>query len=187
MLAEVKTLQRTEKNTITLVIDSDTGTRYIRKELCGPHPIYAQLQALSHLYLPKIFHVEETRTGVVLIEGFIDGANLAEITLPEKQVILLFLGIADGNIEDQRLEQIHFGAVPEVIAFLATGILDDDVTKTSRIRYKTDNPEALICLLSGRPPVRVWSGVPKCVDERCNAENAARKCGVFTYNAPLLE
>lgn len=86
MLAEVKTLQRTEKNTITLVIDSDTGTRYIRKELCGPHPIYAQLQALSHLYLPKIFHVEETRTGVVLIEGFIDGANLAEITLPEKQV-----------------------------------------------------------------------------------------------------
>lgn len=74
--------------------------------------------------------------------------------------ILLFLGIADGNIEDQRLEQIHFGAVPEVIAFLATGILDDDVTKTSRIRYKTDNPEALICLLSGRPPVRVWSGVP---------------------------
>ena len=65
--------------------------------------------------------------------------------------ILLFLGIADGNIEDQRLEQIHFGAVPEVIAFLATGILDDDVTKTSRIRYKTDNPEALICLLSGRP------------------------------------
>ena len=29
--------------------------------------------------------------------------------------------------------------------------------------------------------------LPKCVDERCNAENAARKCGVFTYNAPLLE
>ena len=86
MLAEVKTLQRTEKNTITLVIDSDTGTRYIRKELCGPHPIYAQLQALSHLYLPKIFHVEETRTGVVLIEGFIDGANLAEITVGRQDI-----------------------------------------------------------------------------------------------------
>ena len=35
--------------------------------------------------------------------------------------------------------------------------------------------------------VRVPSGAPKCVDERCNAENAARKCGVFAYNAPLLE
>ena len=35
--------------------------------------------------------------------------------------------------------------------------------------------------------VRVPPPAPKCVDERCNAENAARKCGVFTYNAPLLE
>ena len=43
--------------------------------------------------------------------------------------VLLFLGIAGGNIEDQRLEQIHFCAVPEVVAFLAAGILDDDVTK----------------------------------------------------------
>ena len=30
-----------------------------------------------------------------------------------------------------------------------------------------------------RPCVRIAPGVPKCVDERCNAENAARKCGVF--------
>ena len=46
--------------------------------------------------------------------------------------VLLFLGIAGGNIEDQRLEQIHFGAVPEVVAFLAAGILDDDITKELR-------------------------------------------------------
>lgn len=95
--------------------------------------------------------------------------------------ILLFLGIADGNIEDQRLEQIHFGAVPEVIAFLATGILDDDVTKTSRIRYKTDNPEAWICLLSGRPPVRVWSG---CQKIRL-AGQAAFFASLFFYSFPL--
>ncbi len=38
-----------------------------------------------------------------------------------------------------------------------------------------------------RPCVRIAPGVPKCVDERCNAENAARKCGVFTYNALFLE
>lgn len=31
-----------------------------------------------------------------------------------------------------------------------------------------------------------WYGMTKCVDERCNAENAAQECGVFTYNAPLL-
>ena len=42
-------------------------------------------------------------------------------------------------------------------------------------------------LVRMRSPVRIWSAAPKCVDERCNAENAARKCGVFAYNAPLLE
>ena len=43
--------------------------------------------------------------------------------------VLLFLGVTDGNIEDQSLEQIHFGAVPEVVAFLAASILNDDIAK----------------------------------------------------------
>ena len=51
--------------------------------------------------------------------------------------ILLFLGIAGGNIEDQRLEQIHFGAVPEVVAFLAAGILDDDVAEKLSHQFLT--------------------------------------------------
>ena len=43
--------------------------------------------------------------------------------------ILLFLGIADGNIEDQRLEQIHFGAVPEVVAPFRAGVFNNDIAK----------------------------------------------------------
>ena len=43
--------------------------------------------------------------------------------------VLLFLGVTDGNIEDQSLEQIHFGAVPEVVAFFAASILNDDIAK----------------------------------------------------------
>ena len=46
--------------------------------------------------------------------------------------VLLFLGIAGGNIEDQRLEQIHFGAVPEVVTFFAPCVFDDDITKELR-------------------------------------------------------
>ena len=135
MLAEVKTLQRTEKNTITLVIDSDTGTRYIRKELCGPHPIYAQLQALSHLYLPKIFHVEETRTGVVLIEGFIDGANLAEITLPEKQVMVLMEELCEALVflHDQGI--LHRDINPSNLLLPADGhirLIDFDAAREEK-------------------------------------------------------
>ena len=58
MLMEVKELHRSEKSVVTLVIDPDTGTRYVRKELRGSHPIYQQLQALPHPYLPQILQVD---------------------------------------------------------------------------------------------------------------------------------
>ena len=48
-------------------------------------------------------------------------------------------------------------------------------------------PEMSSAFVMRRSPVRVRPQAPKCVDERCNAENAARKCGVFAYNALLLE
>lgn len=89
MLMEVKELHHSEKSVVTLVIDADTGVRYVRKELRGSHPIYQQLQTLPHPYLPQILQVEQHQDGITLLEEYIDGANLAEITLPEKQVIAL--------------------------------------------------------------------------------------------------
>ena len=89
MLMEVKELHRSEKNVVTLVIDPGTGIRYVRKELKKSHPVYQQLQLLSHPYLPKIVQVEQNQDGVILLEEYIDGANLAAITLPEKQTVTL--------------------------------------------------------------------------------------------------
>lgn len=89
MLMEVKELHRSEKSIVTLVIDPDTGIRYVRKELKSSHPVYQQLQSLQHHYLPKIVQLEQNQDGSVLLEEYIDGANLAAITLPEKQTVTL--------------------------------------------------------------------------------------------------
>ena len=89
MLMEVKELHRSEKSIVTLVIDPDTGIRYVRKELKSSHPVYQQLQSLQHPYLPKIVQLEQNQDGSVLLEEYIDGANLAAITLPEKQTVTL--------------------------------------------------------------------------------------------------
>ena len=94
MLMDIKELHRSEKSVVTLVIDPDTGTRYVRKQLQGSHPVYAQLQAISHPYLPNIIQLEQQADGVTLLEEYIDGASLAEITLPEKQVIALMKNCA---------------------------------------------------------------------------------------------
>lgn len=89
MLMEIKELHRSPKSVVTLVIDADTGVRYVRKELQEPHPVYEQLQSLHHPYLPQIVQLEQRQDGVTLLEEYIDGANLAEITLPEKQIVTL--------------------------------------------------------------------------------------------------
>ena len=89
MLMDVKELSRSEKSVVTLVIDPDTGRRYVRKVLRGPHPVYQQLQELLHPFLPKIIQVEPNQDGVTLLEEYIDGASLAEIKLPEKQAVAL--------------------------------------------------------------------------------------------------
>ncbi len=89
MLMEVKKLSRSEKSVVTLVVDRDTGSRYVRKELRGAHPVYQQMQGLPHSFLPKIIQVEPGQDGVTLLEEYIDGASLAEIKLPEKQIVAL--------------------------------------------------------------------------------------------------
>ena len=41
-------------------------------------------------------------------------------------------GIAALDKQDERLEKIHFGAVPEVVTFFAPCVFDDDITKELR-------------------------------------------------------
>ena len=72
MLMEVKKLSRSEKSVVTLVVDRDTGSRYVRKELRGAHPVYQQMQGLPHSFLPKIIQVEPGQDGVTLLEEYID-------------------------------------------------------------------------------------------------------------------
>ena len=98
MLMDIKELHRSEKSVVTLVIDPDTGTRYVRKQLQGSHPVYAQLQAISHPYLPNIIQLEQQADGVTLLEEYIDGASLAEITLPEKQYRALTADLSSADI-----------------------------------------------------------------------------------------
>ena len=64
MLMEVKELHRSEKSVVTLVIDPNTGTRYVRKQLQGSHPVYAQLQAIMEL--ARRLLAEDMQKGVAL-------------------------------------------------------------------------------------------------------------------------
>lgn len=126
MLIEVKELHRSEKSVVTLVIDRESGKRYVRKQLQGEHPVYAQLKTLVHPYLPKIESMEQSGGETILLEEYIEGVNLAEVTLTEKQIITL-------------MEELC-----EVLAFLhGHGILHRDI-KPSNLLLAPDGHIRLI-------------------------------------------
>lgn len=89
MLIELKELRRSEKSTVTLVVSEDTGKRYVKKKLQGAHLVYELLKELEHPYLPKIEKVECSDAETILLEEYIEGANLAEISLPERKIVSL--------------------------------------------------------------------------------------------------
>lgn len=84
MLQNIQTLHQSSKSTVTLVLDTDTGRRLVRKELSGCHEVYEKLQSLQHPFLPELLQVEVTPDRTCILEEYIEGAPLGQITLSER-------------------------------------------------------------------------------------------------------
>ena len=141
MLMEIKELHRSSKSVVTLVIDPDTGVRYVRKELQGPHPVYEQLQSLHHPYLPKIVQLEQKQDGVTLLEEYIDGANLAEITLPEKRIISLMEELCEVLVFLHGHGIIHRDIKPSNLLLAPDGhirLIDFDAAREEKTNSNSD-------------------------------------------------
>ncbi len=141
MLMEVKELHRSEKSVVTLAIDADTGVRYVRKELRGSHPIYQQLQTLPHPYLPQILQVEQHQDGITLLEEYIDGANLAEIKLPEKQAVALMEELCEVLVFLHSHGILHRDIKPSNLLLAADGhirLIDFDAAREEKPNVDSD-------------------------------------------------
>ena len=141
MLMEIKELHRSSKSVVTLVIDSDTGARYVRKELQEPHPVYKQLQSLHHPYLPKIVQLEQRQDGITLLEEYIDGANLAEITLPEKRIVSLMEELCEVLVFLHRHGIIHRDIKPSNLLLAPDGhirLIDFDAAREEKLSGDSD-------------------------------------------------
>lgn len=141
MLMEVKELHRSGKSVVTLVIDPDTGTRYVRKQLRGSHPIYQQLQTLPHPYLPQILQVEQHQDGITLLEEYIDGANLVEIKLPEKQAVALMEELCEVLVFLHSHGILHRDIKPSNLLLAADGhirLIDFDAAREEKPNGDSD-------------------------------------------------
>lgn len=95
LLEEVEVLRVSERGQVTLLRDSETGKRYVRKKLQGDVPVYQRLQSLRHPYLPLIEAVHQEDGKTVVLEEYIDGADLSRLTLSQRQLTKLLLELCD--------------------------------------------------------------------------------------------
>ena len=127
-------LHQSDKSTVALVIDTETGKKVVRKELSGRHLIYSKLQTIYHPYLPNILSVRLENGKTNVTEEYIEGASLGRISLSERGLTRAFLELC------QVLEFLH-----------GHGILHRDI-KPDNILLAPDGHIRLIDFDAAREP-----------------------------------
>lgn len=134
LLQTVELLHQSDKSTVALVIDTETGKKVVRKELSGRHLIYSKLQTIYHPYLPNILSVRLENGKTIVTEEYIEGASLGRISLSERGLTRAFLELC------QVLEFLH-----------GHGILHRDI-KPEHILLAPDGHIRLIDFDAAREP-----------------------------------
>ena len=84
---EIKSLKHSDKSTVDLVQEKDSGRIFIRKILKGQHPIYSILQECKHPCLPDLYEVAVTDDRTTIFEEYIEGDMAGSEELSEKQFL----------------------------------------------------------------------------------------------------
>lgn len=95
MWQELQVLHISGRSRVVLLEETETGEKRVQKELRGWNPVYEQLKELSHPYLPSVYEVRRENDQTVVTEEYIEGANLAAVSLSQRQLTRLLLELCD--------------------------------------------------------------------------------------------
>lgn len=84
---KIKSLKHSDKSTVDLVQEKDSGKIYIRKTLKGQHSIYSILQECKHPCLPDLYEVAITDDCTTIFEEYIEGDMAGSAESSEKQFL----------------------------------------------------------------------------------------------------
>lgn len=131
---EINLLKQSDKSTVHLIQEQDGETLYIRKELKGRHPVYLELQGITHPYLPRLYDVVLSDDSTIVIEEYIEGKAFGSEELSGKQFFSIVRELCSV------LELLH-----------ARGIIHRDI-KPSNILLAKDGHIRLIDFDAARMP-----------------------------------
>jgi len=86
---EISLLKQSEKSTVHLVREKNSGQVFVRKLLKGRHTVYQKLLDCPHPCLPKLREVTVTEDSTTVIEEYIEGQTSGAVELSEKQFLCI--------------------------------------------------------------------------------------------------
>ena len=87
--------KETDKSKVYLIYDQTHHRIAVEKHLNGYLDIYEKLQTLQHPYLPKIYEVRFAENETIVVEEYITGGSLANISAGEKQLKRWFFEVCE--------------------------------------------------------------------------------------------
>lgn len=87
--------KETDKSKVYLIYDQPHRCMAVEKHLNGHLGIYEKLKKLQHPYLPKIYEVHFAKNETIVIEEYITGGSLSNISAGEKQLKRWFFEVCE--------------------------------------------------------------------------------------------
>lgn len=141
MWQELQVLHISERSRVVLLQETETGEKRVQKELRGRNPVYEQLRELSHPYLPTVCEVRRENDKTVVTEEYIEGANLAAVSLSQRQLTRLLLELCDVLTFLHQRGILHRDIKPANLMLAADGhlrLIDFDAARKEREEAEQD-------------------------------------------------
>lgn len=82
----LEVLKESEKSSIYLVFDTEKRRIFVEKHLRGEQQVYQRLSEMSHQYLPQLYDVRFEGGETIVLEEYITGRSIADVSATEKQL-----------------------------------------------------------------------------------------------------
>ena len=140
---EMELLKQSDKSTVYLVREKESGQMWVCKVLQGNHPVYLELLECRHPYLPRLYSVNMTDETTEVIEEYIEGESLQSgislkevfLIIRELCAVLEFLhgkGIIHRDIKPSNLLMANDGHI-RLIDFDAARLYKENLEQDTRL------------------------------------------------------
>lgn len=140
---EMELLKQSDKSTVYLVREKESGQMWVRKVLQGNHPVYLELLECRHPYLPRLYSVNMTDETTEVIEEYIEGESLQSGISPKEVFLIIrelcavleFLhgkGIIHRDIKPSNLLMANDGHI-RLIDFDAARLYKENLEQDTRL------------------------------------------------------